>query len=575
MQKTLESLTPLEEGSVKEFYHQLYGLRRIYESGAQDTVVMHQKTLLYSSQAMGPVKLTLDHRESYEVSRLGRVYDIEIQGDFVLITFKQQDEKGETEYEQYMGIRGVKNVQVLNEWKEKQYSYDKERKSQSDYWVYEALVFTPKHKVVISSSTNKAEARTLCDISYFHFDDILTTVHLKTREQLPNYHSIYNSKQHSAASLASWSLLQMHQQFQFDHQMITGIYAGYPWFFQLWSRDELISLGGLMDLARQLNDTALYKNIKSILARHIKSILADGTLSNRYPHSDLGSIDAFGWLAKRINDFLIILKEEKKLYDLFEIPELLLWYKLLKEGLVKAKEHHQEEGLFKNGFNETWMDTSYNDEGRTGFRIEIQALHYAIYDAIILLGNIVDSPEVHDYADEQKQFRETIRSRFLINGRVIDGFSQDIDWSYRPNIFLAGFVAFDLFTRNEWKHIAVEYLEQLMTPWGGLSTIEASNALYQPYYTGQTNESYHRGDSWYFVNNIAAMVLHQIDPHIFKEAIQLIAQASATDILDLGLAGHGSEISSAQEQKAQGCLAQAWSVATYLELMSALYPLYD
>ncbi len=572
MQKIIESITPLDEGEVQEFYHQLYGLRRKYDSGAQDTFVMHQKTLLYSSRMMGEVKLTLDHRESYEISRMGRVYDIEIKGDFVLITFKQLDEEKQVEYEHYVGIRGVKNVRVLNEWKEKNYPYDEQRKAQSKYWVYDALVFTPKQKVVFSAGDTKAKARTLCDITYFHFDDILTNIHLTTKEQLPSLHHIYDSKQHSAASMSSWSLLQMHQKFQFDHRMITGIYAGYPWFFQLWSRDELISLGGLMNVAKELNSDELYRDIKSILARHLKSILGNGTLANRYPHSDLGSIDAFGWLGKRITDFILLLKAEKKLYTIFELTELLEWYKQLNDGLKNAKEAHQKtNGLFRNEFNETWMDTAHNDNGRSGFRIEIQALHYAVYDAILLLGNLVDAPLLQEVYEEGQQLRKNIRQHFFIEGRLIDGFDQEQDFAYRPNIFLAGFVAYDLFTQEEWKKIAFVYLEQLLTSWGGLSTIESTNELYQPYYTGQTNESYHRGDSWYFVNNIAAIVLQKIDGTLFNEAIQLIANASATDIMDLGLMGHASEVSSASQQQPQGCLAQAWSVATYLELMNVLY----
>lgn len=570
MQKIIESITPLQEGDIKEFYHQLYGLRRVFESGAQDTVILHQKTLLYTTLSIKEVLLTLDHRESYELSRLGRAYDIDIQEDFVLISFTQKNDGG-IEQQHFVGIKGVRSATLVNEWKEKEYETDKRRNAQSTYWVFEAIKFVPGHKIVFSSASSKAEARTLCDIAYHHYEDIVTNVHLQSKEQLPHFNHVRQSRMHSAVSMASWSLRQLHQKFQFDHKVITGIYAGYPWFFQLWSRDELISLGGLMVLAQEQNSPELYTQIKDILARHLKSILANGTLANRYPHSDLGSIDAFGWLAKRITDFLELLKEEKKLYTLFEIPELLFWYKLLEEGLQKAKKYHQEKGLYKNGFNETWMDTSHNDDGRSGFRIEIQALYYAVYDALITLGKSVDNPQTTKLLEEQKFFKENIRKYFFINGKLIDGFNEARDEAHRPNVFLAGFVAYDLFSDEEWKKIILEHLEHLLMPWGGISTIEPTHPLFKSRYTGQTNESYHRGDSWYFINNIAAVLMHKVDSRLFKDAIDLIAQASATDILDLGWAGHGSEVSSAQEQEAHGCLAQAWSVATYLELMKQLF----
>ena len=54
-----------------------------------------------------------------------------------------------------------------------------------------------------------------------------------------------------------------------------------------------------------------------------------------------------------------------------------------------------------------------------------------------------------------------------------------------------------------------------------------------------------------------------------------ILDASAKDILDLGLAGCASEVSSANDQRAEGCMAQAWSVGTYIEAMGEIYPLYD
>ena len=158
-----------------------------------------------------------------------------------------------------------------------------------------------------------------------------------------------------------------------------------------------------------------------------------------------------------------------------------------------------------------------------------------------------------------------------LDGRNSEGLA---DTSYRPNIFLAAYLAENLCTKKEWKQIFDVHLQKLFLPWGGISTIDKSSTLFQPLYTGENNKSYHRGDVWYFVNNIAAMALYEIDPQYYSKQIQKIIFASAKDITELGFSGHASEVSSAVVQEAQGCYAQAWSAATFVELMELMHP-YD
>ena len=55
-----------------------------------------------------------------------------------------------------------------------------------------------------------------------------------------------------------------------------------------------------------------------------------------------------------------------------------------------------------------------------------------------------------------------------------------------------------------------------------------------------------------------------------KSYIEKISAASTTDILWKGAIGCASELSSASSQKAEGCLNQAWSNATFIELMNVL-----
>lgn len=579
MQKIIESITPIDEGKQTSLYNHFYGLRRSFTSGAQDTIIPYQKVLLYNTHELnGRILLTLDHRETYEQSRLGRNYEITVDQDFVLIKFTQYKETGELEYEHYVGVKGVRNVTTLNHWKEKQYEIDKSREAHSTYWINETLTFIPFRHVVFSSAETAAEARTLADIAYFHFDDILSNLHDQSTQKTPRFSEVADKQLECAAQCASWSLLSLLQRFSFDHKMMPGIYAGLPWFFQIWSRDELISLGGLLALAKR-NDEHLY-TIKKILSRHVKGILPNGTLANRFPHSELGSIDSLGWLAKRIVDFIKQSRKQKKLYTLFVLEELVDWYGALKKGLEAAKKNYgvkiNDSILFVNKEKETWMDTSYEDDGRKGLRIEIQALFYCIYEAINLLGKITDSKDVFDYHEEQSRFRQTVRDTFLrenYKGLLVDGVVEGmVDKTYRPNIFIAAYAAKGLLSTKEWKDVFDVYLEKLYLPWGGIATIDKDDSRFQPKYTGQNNKSYHRGDSWYFINHMAAKMLFDIDDVHYKQQINQILHASTKDILEDGFSGHASELSSASVQEAGASLSQAWSSATFVELIDELYP---
>ena len=57
----------------------------------------------------------------------------------------------------------------------------------------------------------------------------------------------------------------------------------------------------------------------------------------------------------------------------------------------------------------------------------------------------------------------------------------------------------------------------------------------------------------------------------YRKEINGLLLSSTKDILELGCIGFGSEISSAKEQKPQGCYAQLWSSASYIEMVDKLF----
>jgi len=145
------------------------------------------------------------------------------------------------------------------------------------------------------------------------------------------------------------------------------------------------------------------------------------------------------------------------------------------------------------------------------------------------------------------------------------------DNTIRPNIFIAAYVYPELLSKKEWITCFDHVLPKLWCDWGGLSTIDKSDKRFVGNHTGEDPTSYHNGDSWFWINNIAAIVLHAFDKGRYKNYINHILDASTKDILQYETSGHASELSSADEFEPSGSPVQAWSAATYIELLHELH----
>ena len=226
-----------------------------------------------------------------------------------------------------------------------------------------------------------------------------------------------------------------------------------------------------------------------------------------------------------------------------------------------------ESGLTKEGFEtnkdlETWMDTYYGNDTRSGIRIEIQALRLAMCKFAYELTNNTK------YRDKELDLKSNVKEKFW-NGKILaDGLN---DFTIRPNIFIAAHVYQELLTKKEWEKCFQNSLTSLWLDWGGLATIDKKNYLFCDYHTGENNKSYHRGDSWFWINNLAALVLYRTNKNKFKKFIDKILEASTNEILWKGALGNHSELSSANKLTSQGCLAQSWSNAMYIELINCIY----
>ena len=155
------------------------------------------------------------------------------------------------------------------------------------------------------------------------------------------------------------------------------------------------------------------------------------------------------------------------------------------------------------------------------------------------------------------------------NGKILaDGLN---DFTIRPNIFIAAYVYPEFLPREKWETCFENALKSLWLNWGGLSTIDKGHPLFTNESTGEDIKSYHRGDSWFWINDLAALVLNKINKNKFKQNIKKITEASTEEILWKGCIGCHSELSSAKELSSKGCFNQAWSNAMYAEMVDEIF----
>lgn len=508
----------------------------------------HNSLELYAKKGT-EIILQLDPRKIYDFGTEGRTFSFEEKDGHLgmkYTKFSDTNCKNE-EYSLFMAIKGYESYEIIDDWQEKNYDYDSSRSNQGKNWhVYSGIKLRfseNKIKLVHHFDPHKLEDLLFKDIE--PKKELIPKLQKKNFENDEEYISYL-------LSIKSLSDLTIKDPFS-DH--IEGIYAGFYWFFQYWSRDEAISLAG----AISESDDYI---VNDLLKKQTSYILEDGRVPNRIPDAKLGSADGIGWIAKRISQF------ENK----FSQKDKSNIYANLIKSCKSLKENYDFEGLCINAPKETWMDTVGSvPDTREGARIEIQALRLNLYDMIYK----------YTHNEDFRQYREDLRSKVrevFFKGHLLgDGatFNQEsktwiTDETTRPNIFLAYYIYPKLLSKLEWEDVFEYAINKLWLDWGGLSTIEKDHPWFTENYTGENNTSYHRGDSWFFVNNIAAIAMHELNSHKFEKEITAIKNASIKERLEMGILGGSAEVSSASELRPEGTWQQAWSESTFIELLHVL-----
>lgn len=558
MHKVIEHINILGNPKIQEIENSFSSAKVKYNDLQVDYFVPRGKdALVLDSDREFEAELKFDIRHAYDSREFGRFFDFSIEKSTIVLKYTKYTDSnedgvhGNKEYETFVCIAMDKpEYEKIGQFIEHKYPLDKERNSRPfSRYVYSAMTVKTK-RLAIAVSSNKKDAIRQAKYVYKKYEK------LKKRDSLIEELFLYESEmtqKNFAKKINSISnpLLRMAYLCSINSlQKLTvrdkkRIFAGLPWFFQYWTRDEAITLKALM-----LNEQ--YRLADSILKLQTKNIGPQGLIPNRIPESKLASADGAGWVWKRVEDLInasyILKKKDMKVFEESLKHSVYLQRKFLTRGVFAV-----------NGPKETWMDTTVGDQDtRDGVRIEIQAQRLMMYSLLYCFE--WDSR----FRKIEEDLRNKVREKLFNGDYLFDGLW---DETKRPNVFLAYYIYPDLLKEEEWMRTFDTIIDALWLPWGGIASIDKSSPWFKEYHTGETNESYHRGDSWFWVNNIAAICMYRLDKYRYKEFIEKIISASTHEILFSGAIGHAAEISSANRLMSQGCLAQAWSAATYVELV--------
>ena len=559
-------------------------------------------SLVYELSSENEIDIFLDCKDSYDNREFGRYYDISEEDGCIIIKFtKKTDRREDTsdgveEFVLYLAIKSDNtSYQKNDKWIERYYTLDEERNSPPfKRYVYNALRLKGS-KFVFSMSKNRNDAIKECEHIFNNINEIKINEkkhffnHIIENKSIKNV--IKNERVSKEIKVAYVNALNSLSNLMIDASDNYGVFAGLPWFFQFWARDALVSLKALSKIDDRIAKKLFYK--------YLNKINNGGRLQNltgKHKSINLGNADAHGWLflrckeladginrnkeiinsikksmlvirqnkhsnSERVKEYFkncnsIITKKENEYHKLIYDVESSLEKSL--NGLLKF---HTKDGFEVNNKLETWMDTDFGNDTREGIRIEIQALRLNMYKLMFEL------TQNQKYKVLENLLKSKVKKFW--NGKILaDGLN---DFTIRSNIFIATYVYPELLTRKEWETCFENSLKNLWLDWGGLSTIDKNSKLFTNISTGEDAKSYHRGDSWFWINNLAALVLNRLNKIKFKKQIQKIIDASTEEILWKGCIGCHAELSSAKGLQSRGCFNQAWSNAMFIEMVDEMF----
>jgi len=520
--RIIENLEVKGAGSFRGWEYNFHSFKALYSRQKANFIFPKgRNSLLLELNKPGEVEVFLDPRRIFETDSFGRHFQMIPLKRALLVSYSKGSER------LYIAIRGDSPIfHKKASWIKRIYGVDQKRNDPDfERYVFDLGVVSGK-RFVFSASLDRREALEECEDAFLNFDKIFNR-NKAIFASLPFGFKRRPRKEDWAVFLAKVALFNLILKTENSY----AVYSGLPWFVQEWARDSLFCLPQIFKLFPEVGE-AVFRDIA-------RAAGGAASADKRIVVSD-DSPEMLLWAFAE-------LRKKKMEPAHFRKDFLAVLEKLLQE--------RTQDNLALLAPDKTWMDSVR----RSCFPIEVQALRIRAYRLARLL------TRRRKYELLEKKLLEAVRKDFSDGRRIFDGRQAK---ETRPNIFLAYFFCPWMFERKIWLAGFDEAIQKLWLDWGGFATLDRNDPRFVSRSTGQNPASYHNGDSWFFLNNIAALAMRRLAPSRYRRYIVKIRAASRNDILLGQVLGGVSELSSAEKFSPAGSVLQAWSAASFLKLLN-------
>ncbi|MFA7171728.1 MAG: amylo-alpha-1,6-glucosidase, partial [Candidatus Paceibacterota bacterium] len=445
--KVIDEIRILDRDEIVEIKNNFFKVVRESKDKISEDYFMpdgHNALCLKASKKV-QAEVVLDIRHPFDSRQLGRFYNVEIRDDYLVVGYTkrrdwQEDNLGDKkEFGLFLAVKTDKDsFTKIGEFFSKYYPKDQKRNSYPwDRYVFRAFQMTFK-KAVFAVGKTKKEAIEEAEAVFKDWDKL----YKKTRDEHSNLPAfkITDTEIKMACLCAQNSIRTL-----ISKNKYVGAYAGIPWFFQYWHRDEALSLTQIYKLDKKVAEEIIMAQLDVILDK-------DAFSKQRFPESaqETQSADAIGILARECFEIF----KNYRVSKFFRADVVKKFEKIV----PKILQERMQDRLIKNNSQETWMDSMDRD----GFRIEVQCGVLALYRFLYLE---TDNDQYKMLLEDLE--RETIR-RFYREEMLwdcVDG------GTIRPNIFLAYHLYPELLVKEKWERCFDKILPELYLEWGGIASL--------------------------------------------------------------------------------------------------------
>jgi len=355
-----------------------------------------------------------------------------------------------------------------------------------------------------------------------------------------------------------------------DRSVGKTVIAGYHWFAD-WGRDTMIALPGLT-LATGRHDVA--RTILRTFARYVDG----GMIPNRFPDGDeapeYNTFDASLWYIEAVRAYVAATNDRDLVVELY--PTLREIVDAYKNGTRYGIVMDASDGLVRGGepgVQLTWMDAKVGDwvvTPRIGKPIEINALWYAALRTLEHLSQLIDRPSAPFRALAEKTragFARYWNGDYAYD--VLDGPGGN-DATLRPNAIFAVSLHASPLTPQQQRAIVDLCGKEFVTP-RGLRSLSPRDPAYVPRYLGDVHArdgAYHQGTVWGWLIGPFASAHYHV--HGDRELARSFVLPLLEEFTNYGLGSIGEIFDAEPPFAARGTIAQAWSVAEVLRVLSHL-----